>query len=132
MRAGAVGPGPRHPDGGGVPVGQESRRHARGDRGGRRRGRTSLHRYFPDRETLINAVVRDSASAISQAMRDARLDEGDPVEAMRRLVTMLLAAGHPREGSTCETPVSPTLTVRAAALVVRVSGTSPRDASDVC
>ncbi|MEV7805619.1 TetR/AcrR family transcriptional regulator [Microbispora sp. NPDC088329] len=56
-------------------------------------GRTSLHRYFPDRETLINAVVRDSASVISRAVRDARLDDGDPVEAMRRLVAVMLDVG---------------------------------------
>jgi AcrR family transcriptional regulator len=56
-------------------------------------GRTTLHRYFPDRETLIAATVGDSVEVIGRAVVDAALDEGTPTEAMRRLVTAMVAVG---------------------------------------
>lgn len=56
-------------------------------------GRTSLHRYFPDRESLISAVVKDSAGVMSRAIQDARLDDDGPVQALRRLAGTLLDAG---------------------------------------
>lgn len=56
-------------------------------------GRTTLHRYFPDREALVAATVADSIQAIDQAVADADVDEGPPAEAMRRLVAALVAVG---------------------------------------
>ncbi|MET0134101.1 MAG: TetR/AcrR family transcriptional regulator [Kibdelosporangium sp.] len=56
-------------------------------------GRTTLHRYFPDRDALINAAVQDSVQAIDDAVTEARLDEGSPLEAMRRLVMAYLHVG---------------------------------------
>ncbi|MET0234456.1 MAG: TetR/AcrR family transcriptional regulator [Kibdelosporangium sp.] len=56
-------------------------------------GRTTLHRYFPDRDALINAAVADSIAAIEQAVTEARIDEGSPLEALRRLVTAYLHVG---------------------------------------
>jgi AcrR family transcriptional regulator len=56
-------------------------------------GRTTLHRYFPDRETLIAAVVEDSWHTVEQAVRDAAVDQGPATEAMRRLVSALVATG---------------------------------------
>lgn len=56
-------------------------------------GRTTLHRYFPDREALVAATVADSVQAIDQAVVDAALDDGTPREAMRRLVAALVAVG---------------------------------------
>ena len=56
-------------------------------------GRTSLHRYFPDRESLIDAVVKDSAGVMGRAVHEARLDDDDPVRALRRLVATMLDAG---------------------------------------
>src|SRR6202044_87608 len=49
-------------------------------------GRTTLHRYFPDRESLIEAAVKDSIQAIQQSVTDAVLDQGSPLDAMRRAV----------------------------------------------
>ncbi|ONI77072.1 TetR family transcriptional regulator [Actinosynnema sp. ALI-1.44] len=56
-------------------------------------GRTTVHRYYPDRDTLIKAAVEDSAQVIGEAVTEARLDEGTPVEALHRLVTAYLSVG---------------------------------------
>lgn len=56
-------------------------------------GRTTLHRYFPDREGLINAIIEDSVQAIEQSVADAALEQGSPMEAMRRLVAAMVAVG---------------------------------------
>jgi AcrR family transcriptional regulator len=56
-------------------------------------GRTTLHRYFPDRESLIESALKDSIQAIQQSMADAALDQGPPLEAMRRAVAAMVAAG---------------------------------------
>ena len=56
-------------------------------------GRTTLHRYFADRETLITAAVQDSIRVISQSIADAGLDRGSPLDAMRRAVAAMVAVG---------------------------------------
>lgn len=56
-------------------------------------GRTTLHRYFPDRETLIKAAVEDSVEAIASSTAEAAIHEGPPLEAMRRLVAALVEVG---------------------------------------
>jgi AcrR family transcriptional regulator len=56
-------------------------------------GRTTMHRYFPDRTGLINAAIEDSLAAIEQSVTDAAIDLGSPIEAMRRLVTAMVAVG---------------------------------------
>jgi AcrR family transcriptional regulator len=56
-------------------------------------GRTTLHRYFPDRESLIEAAVEDSIQAISQSVAEAALDQGPSMDAMRRAVAAMVAVG---------------------------------------
>nr|WP_232328403.1 TetR/AcrR family transcriptional regulator [Kibdelosporangium sp. MJ126-NF4]CEL21361.1 transcriptional regulator, TetR family [Kibdelosporangium sp. MJ126-NF4]CTQ96072.1 transcriptional regulator, TetR family [Kibdelosporangium sp. MJ126-NF4] len=56
-------------------------------------GRTTVHRYFPDRDTLIKAAVEDSVQAIGEAIAEARLSEGTPLEALHRLVMAYLSVG---------------------------------------
>jgi AcrR family transcriptional regulator len=56
-------------------------------------GRTTLHRYFPDRDGLISAAIADSLQAIGQAVAEAQIDQGPPIEAMRRLVLAHLDVG---------------------------------------
>lgn len=56
-------------------------------------GRTTLHRYFPDRESLIEAAVKDSIQAIQQSVAEAVLDQGSPLDAMRRAVAAMVAVG---------------------------------------
>ncbi|MCP2165207.1 transcriptional regulator, TetR family [Goodfellowiella coeruleoviolacea] len=52
-------------------------------------GRTTLHRYFPERDGLVNAAVDDSLELIGEAIREAAPHEGGVWEAMRRLVAAL-------------------------------------------
>jgi AcrR family transcriptional regulator len=56
-------------------------------------GRTTLHRYFPDRESLIEAAVEDSIQAIRQSVAEAALDQGPSPDAMRRAVAAMVAVG---------------------------------------
>jgi AcrR family transcriptional regulator len=56
-------------------------------------GRSTLHRYFPDRQELIDAVIEDSLRALGQAVEEAALDQGPPLEAMRRLVAAMVGVG---------------------------------------
>jgi AcrR family transcriptional regulator len=56
-------------------------------------GRTTLHRYFPDRDALIHAAVVDSVAVLENAVTEARIAEGPPLEALRRLVTAYLHVG---------------------------------------
>jgi AcrR family transcriptional regulator len=56
-------------------------------------GRTTLHRYFPDRESLIAAAIHDSIRAVSESIADARLDQGSALDAMRRAVAAMVAVG---------------------------------------
>lgn len=56
-------------------------------------GRSTLHRYFPDRDVLLRAAVADAHLVIRQAVQDAAVDEGAPSEAVRRLATALVGTG---------------------------------------
>jgi AcrR family transcriptional regulator len=56
-------------------------------------GRTTLHRYFPDRESLIEATVKDSIQAIQQSVAEAALDQGPSLDAMRRAVAAMVSVG---------------------------------------
>ena len=56
-------------------------------------GRSTLQRYFPDREELVGAVVTDSLDALGRAVAEAALDQGPPLEAMRRLITAMVDLG---------------------------------------
>lgn len=49
-------------------------------------GRSTLHRYFPERADLMQAVGTEALERTRAAIRAARLDDGDPVAALRRLV----------------------------------------------
>jgi AcrR family transcriptional regulator len=56
-------------------------------------GRSTLHRYFTDRQELIDAVVEDSLEALDKAVEEAALDQGTASEAMHRLVAAMVEAG---------------------------------------
>lgn len=49
-------------------------------------GRSTLHRYFPERSELISAIFRMTVDRLSEALAEARLTEGTPAEALRRAV----------------------------------------------
>jgi AcrR family transcriptional regulator len=56
-------------------------------------GRTTVHRYFPDREALIHATVEDSVDVVQRSLAAAALHEGPPVDAMRRAIAAMVAVG---------------------------------------
>lgn len=56
-------------------------------------GRSTLHRYFPDRDVLVHAAVADSYLVIQQSIQDAAVDQGTALEAMRRLVAAIVDTG---------------------------------------
>ncbi|MFI7063174.1 TetR/AcrR family transcriptional regulator [Kribbella sp. NPDC050124] len=49
--------------------------------------RSTLHRYFPDRDALIRALADDLLDLIDRTISEAQLDEGSAREALRRLIT---------------------------------------------
>lgn len=48
-------------------------------------GRTTVHRYFPERSDLIDAVSADALEKVAQATVRARIDEGPVPAALARL-----------------------------------------------
>jgi AcrR family transcriptional regulator len=48
-------------------------------------GRTTLHRYFPERDDLVKALSADALQRASAATQRARLEEGPAREALERL-----------------------------------------------
>ncbi|MFB9903615.1 TetR/AcrR family transcriptional regulator [Allokutzneria oryzae] len=54
-------------------------------------GRSTVQRYFAEREELVTAVTLDSLRVLGVATEEADLGRGEPGEAMRRLVTAMLS-----------------------------------------
>lgn len=52
-------------------------------------GRTTLHRYFPERDGLVRATVEYALEVIGAAIAEAQPDNGHPLVAMRRVVAAL-------------------------------------------
>jgi AcrR family transcriptional regulator len=48
-------------------------------------GRTTVHRYFPERSDLLTAISTDALEKIDVSTRRARVHEGTAPEALRRL-----------------------------------------------
>ncbi|MFC9502031.1 TetR/AcrR family transcriptional regulator [Streptomyces sp. NPDC057002] len=56
-------------------------------------GRSTLQRYFPDREMLVSAVVEHSLHRLHESLQEARIEQGPPLQALRRLVVAMLDVG---------------------------------------
>lgn len=56
-------------------------------------GRTTLHRYFPERSDLLEAVARHAVGAIAAAHARARLDDGTALDALLRVAQEYLELG---------------------------------------
>jgi AcrR family transcriptional regulator len=56
-------------------------------------GRTTMHRYFPERADLIAGIGADLVEQITAATARARLDDGPAVAAMERLCQAYFALG---------------------------------------
>ncbi len=48
--------------------------------------RATLHRYFPGRDALVRALGALGVEQLEERLDAARIEEGDPVEAVRRLI----------------------------------------------
>jgi AcrR family transcriptional regulator len=55
--------------------------------------RSTLHRYFVDRDRLIHETTLDSIHVINDIIAAAATDEGPAVDAMRRLITTIAPEG---------------------------------------
>ena len=56
-------------------------------------GRATVYRHFASREELIEALRTYASEEVALRFAEARVDEGDPIEALERLVTAMLALG---------------------------------------
>jgi AcrR family transcriptional regulator len=56
-------------------------------------GRTTLHRYFADRETLVYEATLDSIRVVAEAADEAATEGGPAVDAMRRFITAAVSVG---------------------------------------
>lgn len=57
-------------------------------------GRTTLHRYFPERDDLVAAVAEHAVASIAAAHARARLDDGTALAAVLRVAQEYLELGH--------------------------------------
>ncbi|HEU4363330.1 MAG TPA: TetR/AcrR family transcriptional regulator [Mycobacterium sp.] len=55
--------------------------------------RSTLHRYFVDRDRLIYETTLDSIRVINDRLAAVATDEGPAIDAMRRLITTLVPEG---------------------------------------
>lgn len=56
-------------------------------------GRATVYRHFPAREALIAAIGRAAMDDLAEALERARLEEGDPLEALARGLQAIFAVG---------------------------------------
>jgi AcrR family transcriptional regulator len=56
-------------------------------------GRATVYRHFASREALIEALRLYASEEARQRFEEVRVDDGDPVEALERMVAAMLALG---------------------------------------
>lgn len=56
-------------------------------------GRSTLHRYFPDRADLLRALARHMLEQLERDFERAEPDVGDPVDALRRVAEAIIDRG---------------------------------------
>jgi len=56
-------------------------------------GRATVYRHFASREELIEALRLHASEEARRRFAEARVDEGDPVQALERMVAAMLALG---------------------------------------
>lgn len=55
--------------------------------------RATLYRHFASREKLVDELRGDALKSAAEAVAAARIDEGNPVEALRRVTAAIAALG---------------------------------------
>lgn len=56
-------------------------------------GRTTVHRYFNDRESLVREATSDAVRILEAVLEGAGVDDGPAVDAMRRVIAAMVAIG---------------------------------------
>lgn len=56
-------------------------------------GRTTVHRYFNDRESLVREATSDAVRILEAMLEGAGVDDGPAVDAMRRVIAAMVAIG---------------------------------------
>ena len=56
-------------------------------------GRTTVHRYFADRERLIHEATQDSIRVIDETIAQAATDQGPALDAMHRYINAIVSSG---------------------------------------
>jgi AcrR family transcriptional regulator len=56
-------------------------------------GRTTVHRYFADRERLIHEATLDSIRVIDETIVQAAIDQGPARDAMHRFINAMVSSG---------------------------------------
>jgi AcrR family transcriptional regulator len=56
-------------------------------------GRTTLHRYFADRERLIHEATLDAIRVLDETVAQAATDQGPAIDAMHRLINAKVSIG---------------------------------------
>lgn len=56
-------------------------------------GRATVYRHFPTREALLEAIGRAAIDEIGSVLAGERLDEGDPIAALGRVVEVIFVVG---------------------------------------
>ena len=57
--------------------------------------RATVYRYFPNRDALLDELIRIALQAVDQRLTSARIDEVAPEEGVARLVRALVEIGDP-------------------------------------
>ncbi|GER90345.1 hypothetical protein KDW_45070 [Dictyobacter vulcani] len=57
-------------------------------------GRTTLHRYFASRDDMLRALLLSAFQDIEQAMTECQIETGTALEALERIITVLMPIGH--------------------------------------
>jgi AcrR family transcriptional regulator len=85
-------------------------------------GRATLFRRFPSRDALVAALAARAATRFRSAVDDARPEEGDPADAMRRVCRGVVALG-PAVALLALQPLSP---ARESSLLAETAATWDR------
>lgn len=83
-------------------------------------GRATLYRHFANRQELVEEIQTQALEAGAEALEAAALEEGDPLEALRRAIAALVGVGNRYRLLAQEPSVDPRVLQRQAAVAGRL------------